>query len=415
MLNKILWRSRATWKNIELGPSEPTSYILEAFSKDANHLKVNLAIDSYRDENLRPWILPSVRKAEELIINSDHDYTPIEGFPEFIKAATLLAYGPCSEISEGRVASIQALSGTGALRMGMAFLHQYFPHSKTVYFPKPTIENHKIIARDSGLEVKDYAYYDQNNKIIDISNLLFEIDAAPSNSIIIFHASAHNPTGTDPTKSQWEQIHEVVARKGHLPFFYIANQGFASGNPDDDVYPVRYFLQQNTQILLAQSFARNFGLYGDRVGLLSVICENKIECENVMSQLKVLERPFFGMPPKHGGEIVGTILNNAELYKQWRKDLLQMYTRITENRSKLVNKLIDRGSVHDWNHIRDQVGMYAYTGMSPHQCHALMNFKHIYLFYNGKMSLSGLNDQNLDYVAESIDEMTRYAPKYKYS
>ncbi|CAG9310625.1 unnamed protein product [Blepharisma stoltei] len=409
MVVKRINRYFSFWTNVPKGLSDPILGISEAFRKDHYQRKVNLGIGAYRDDDGNPWTLPSVAKAKEIILNSnlDHEYLPTEGLNTFRKTAALLAYGQCPEISENRIASVQSLSGTGALRLGMAFINRFYPHHKVIYVPKPTWTNHKNIARDSGLEVREYSYYDPDTKGLDFYNLLRDINEAPRNSIILLHACAHNPTGQDPTQEQWAEIHDVITRRQHLAFFDMAYQGFASGNPDDDAYGLRYFVKEQNSVLLAQSFAKNFGLYAERIGLFSVITDSSAETDRAVSQLKILGRAMYSNPPLYGARIVSTVLNTPELYKQWHKDLLTMSGRIKDMRVALVEKLKEKGSRHNWNHIANQIGMFAYTGLNPDQSHNLMTKNHVYLTLDGRISIAGLNTKNVEYVAEAIDSVTR--------
>lgn len=336
---------------------------------------------------------------------------PTEGLESFRTAAALLAYGQSIEINEGRVAAIQSLSGTGALRLGMAFIKRFYPHHKTLFVPRPTWGNQKNIARDTGLDCKEYAYYNADTKSLDIDNLLADIEDAPRNSIIMLHACAHNPTGQDPSQAQWEQIHDVITRKQHLAFFDMAYQGFASGNPDTDAYGLRYFLKERNPLVLAQSFAKNFGLYGERIGLFSAITDSSQETDRALSQLKILARPLYSNPPSQGARIISTVLNTPELRSQWNKDLLTMSDRIKLMRALLVEKIKERGSPHDWSHITNQIGMFAYTGLNPDQSATLMKKTHVYLTLDGRISIAGLNTNNIDYVADAIETVTRYSAK----
>ena len=392
------------------GPVDPILGISEAFKKDKNPRKVNLGVGAYRDDNGKPVILPSVAKAKSIIFKSlDHEYLPIEGLEKFSSSAISLAYADCQPIQENRVASIQSLSGTGALRLGIAFVQRFYHNSRHVYIPKPTWGNHKSIITQSGLEFKEYSYYNPKTKGLDFENMLADIDEAPRNSIILLHACAHNPTGVDPSKEQWKQIQDLMATKQHLALFDMAYQGFASGDVDNDAFALRLFTNEQNPVILMQSFAKNFGLYGERIGNLSVICDSKQESERVLSQLKILARPIYSNPPIFGSRIVSTILNTPELKKQWLSDVKGMADRIISMRAQLVQLLKEKGSQHDWSHITKQIGMFAYTGLNPDQSEQLMKKHHIYLTLDGRISLAGLNSKNIEYVAEAIEIVTRFS------
>lgn len=276
--------------------------------------------------------------------------------PNFTKAAVLLAYGPDSApISEDRIAVTQSISGTGALRIGGAFLERFYPHSKTIYIPTPSWANHKAVFSDSGLEVKQYKYYDKDTIGLDFDGMVADLKAAPNQSMVLLHACAHNPTGIDPTPEQWQQISNVIKEKGHQPFFDMAYQGFASGDTDQDAYPLRLFVKDGHQVVLAQSFAKNMGLYGERVGCFSVVCDSPEERKRVDSQIKIIVRPLYSNPPVHGARIASEILNNPELYKQWLGEVKGMADRIIKMRALLKQNLKDLGSKHNWDHITNQV------------------------------------------------------------
>lgn len=407
MLSKLLARNIAFWKDVPAGPPDPILGITEAFLRDTDPKKVNLGVGAYRDDNNKPWVLPSIRKAEEIILNShpDHEYLPIQGLASFINASVKLAYGDSPAVSENRVAGIQGLSGTGSLRLGMSFLERFY-NSKTVYVPKPTWGNHKNIAVDAGLQWKEYPYYDPKTGLVAMEQVLDAFDKLPERSILLLHACAHNPTGADPTESDWEKIAEVVKRKNHLAFFDSAYQGFASGDTDKDAAAIRKFVGHDIPVLLAQSYAKNCGLYGERIGCLSVVCESTEEKDRVLSQLKILARPMYSNPPIYGARVVGMVLNTPELRTQWQQDIKTMADRIISMRHELVSKLKDSGSTKDWSHIVKQIGMFAFTGLNTQQCERLMHEFHVYLTKDGRISIAGLNSKNVGYVAEGIHKVT---------
>jgi aspartate aminotransferase len=283
-------------------------------------------------------------------------FSGITGVPSFTKAAAILAYGPDSAaIKEDRVAITQSISGTGALRIGGAFLERFYPHGKTIYIPTPSWANHKAVFLDSGLEVKQYKYYNKDTIGLDFDGMIADLKAAPAKSMVLLHACAHNPTGIDPTPEQWQQISKVVKEKEHFPYFDMAYQGFASGDTDKDAYPVRLFIGDGHQLVLAQSFAKNMGLYGERVGAFSVVCDSAEEKKRIDSQIKILVRPLYSNPPIHGARIASEILNDPALNKQWLGEVKGMAERIIEMRALLKKDLQELGSKQNWDHITNQV------------------------------------------------------------
>ncbi|KAK3727544.1 hypothetical protein QZH41_018647, partial [Actinostola sp. cb2023] len=369
------------WSNVELGPPDGILGITEAFKKDTNPQKINLGVGAYRDDSGKPYVLPSVKKAEEIIVskNLDKEYAPIHGIADYVSAAAKLAFGANSTvIKNGLYASVQSISGTGALRLGGAFLEKFFPGNKTVYLPTPSWANHTPIMRDSKLELGQYRYYDPKTCGFDFSGCLEDLSKLPEKSIVLFHACAHNPTGVDPkvkqckygtysTLEQWKEISEVVKKRNLFPFFDMAYQGFASGDAAKDAQAVRHFIEQGHSMVLAQSFAKNMGLYGERTGLFSVVCGSQEEANKVLSQVKIIIRPMYSSPPIHGARLAGLVLNDPDLRMQWEAEVKGMADRIIAMRQKLSDNLKKEGSKLNWSHITDQIGMFCYTGLKPDQ------------------------------------------------
>jgi len=339
----------------------------------------------------------------------NHEYAGISGLPDFCSAAQNLVFGGGSDVLRGhKVVTAQALSGTGALRVGTDFLRRFLPENKNVYLPNPTWGNHIPIAKDAGFGVQSYRYYDANTIGLDENGLLEDIDAAPSGSIFLFHVCAHNPTGVDPTHAQWKKMSELCKKKGHFVFFDMAYQGFASGDPEHDVWPVRHFIEEGHRPMIAQSFAKNFGLYGERIGALHILTDGATESACVDSQLKILIRPHYSNPPVAGARLVSTILHDAELTAQWRKDVKVMADRIIKMRALLVQHLKQAGSKRDWSHVTKQIGMFCYSGLTPEQCDELASKYHIYMTRNGRISMAGVTSSTVEYLAKSIAEVTKY-------
>ncbi|KAK4057799.1 aspartate transaminase aat1 [Microbotryomycetes sp. JL221] len=403
-------RSASAWSNVKAGPPDPILGVTEAFKADKDPKKINLGVGAYRDENGKPFVLPSVREVDERIVaeKRDKEYLPITGFPEFTKAAATLAYGKDSKpLQEGRIAVTQSISGTGALRIAGAFFARHYPHSKEIYLPSPTWGNHIPIMKDSGLEVKQYSYYDKKTVGLDFEGLKRDMKAAPNKSIFLLHACAHNPTGIDPTQEQWKEISDIVKEKEHFPLFDSAYQGFATGSVDRDAFAPRYFIEQGHQIALCQSFAKNMGLYGERIGAFSVVCESPEEKARVDSQIKILVRPLYSNPPVHGARIAGTILTDEKLYQQWLGEVKQMADRIIGMRTTLYDLLQELGSKKEWGHIKSQIGMFCYTGLTPEQVQQLTEKHHVYLTKDGRISMAGVTPHNVKHLAESIHAVTK--------
>ncbi|PFH62413.1 hypothetical protein XA68_13639 [Ophiocordyceps unilateralis] len=393
---------RLTWLPLA-PPNQAILGITEAYKADLFPKKINLGVGAYRDGAGKPYVLPSVQKAECMIVDSKQDkeysgITGIQGFPIF---AALLAYGQETPLLE-RLAITQTISGTGALRLAAAFIERFYQGNKTIYVPSPTWANHTAIFSDAGLKFEKYRYYNKETIGLDFNGLVADIKAAPRGSVILLHACAHNPTGIDPTQEQWKEISNVVKEQGHFPFFDMAYQGFASGDIDRDAFAVRYFVEQGHQIALCQSFAKNMGLYGERVGAFSLVCGDVKEKKRVESQLKILIRPLYSNPPIHGARIAEKVLANPTLRQQWLGELKGMADRIIKMRALLKENLEKLGSKHDWSHITNQIGMFAYTGLTPAQMERLAKEHSVYATKDGRISVAGITDDNVAYLAEAI-------------
>ncbi|KAJ1728502.1 aspartate transaminase aat1 [Coemansia sp. BCRC 34490] len=402
-------RALATWAQIEMGPPDAILGITEAFKRDGDARKMNLGVGAYRTDEGKPYVLGAVRKAEEALLAKrlDKEYLPITGLAKFTGAAAELAYGADSS-ALGRVAITQTISGTGALRVGGAFLQRFYKTQQTVYLPSPSWGNHAAVFRDCGLKVANYRYYDAATRGLNLGAMLDDLRALPRGSIVLLHACAHNPTGVDPTPAQWQQIQSVVEEREHLAFFDMAYQGFASGDADRDAAALRAFVAAGkAPVVLSQSFAKNMGLYGERVGTFSIVGADAAERDRLLSQIKILVRPLYSNPPINGARIASEVLNNAPLRTEWLGEVKQMADRIIGMRTALRSRLEELGSVHSWNHITDQIGMFCYTGLKPEQVDRLAKDFHIYLTRDGRVSVAGITTANVNYLAESIHSVTK--------
>ena len=398
------------WSHVEMGPPDPILGVTEAFKKDQNPKKVNLGVGAYRDDNGKPFVLPSVKKAEDKIRSKEmnKEYAPIAGNAEFCKHSINLALGDCNEIVEnGLNATVQGLSGTGSLCIGANFFAHFFPGNKEVYLPTPTWGNHGPIFKLARLAVKSYRYYDPKTCGLDYQGLLEDICKIPEKSIIIFHACAHNPTGVDPKPEQWKELAAVVKKHKLFPFFDMAYQGFASGDTDRDAFPIRLFAKEGIPFALAQSYAKNMGLYGERIGALTFVTTSKEETSRLLSQLKILIRPIYSNPPIHGARIVNEILGDPELKEEWLCDVKGMANRIISVRQQLRDNLKKSGSSREWTHITDQIGMFCFTGLKPDEVEKLTKDYSIYLTKNGRISMAGVTSKNVEYIAQAMHEVSK--------
>jgi aspartate aminotransferase, cytoplasmic len=313
-----------------------------------------------------------------------------------------------------QVKSLQTISGTGAVHLGALFLSKFYQGGAkpTVYLSNPTWANHNQIFTNVHLPITTYPYWSPTTKGLDIDGMLSALSAAPSGSIVVLHACAHNPTGVDPTQEQWKQIAEVLKQKGHFPFFDCAYQGFASGDLNRDAWAVRYFVEQGFELVIAQSYAKNFGLYGERAGCFHFVAApegGSDTAARVGSQLAILQRSEISNPPAYGARIASLVLNDPKLFAEWEENLREMSGRIIEMRKALRSKLEAMGTPGTWNHITDQIGMFSFTGLTEKQVLKIREDAHVYMTKNGRISMAGLNTNNVDYFAQAVDKVVREA------
>ncbi|CDW78700.1 aspartate aminotransferase [Stylonychia lemnae] len=409
--NKVACSTFSTWSTLEAAPPDPILGLNEVFKKDPNPKKVLLGMGVYRDNENKPYILNCIRKAEQIIIDRkmDHEYAGIQGIDSFIANALKLAYGADSQLlKDGRVAGAQSISGTGSIRLGFDFLSQFYPNKQAeVLVPNPTWPVHRTIPGKVGMKAVQYRYYDPKTRGLDFQGLQEDLDKAKNDSIVLFHVCAHNPTGVDPTPAQWKDILEVVKRKNHFVCFDSAYQGFASGDLQKDAYSLNLFTSEYDRIMLFQSFAKNFGIYGQRAGCLSLVTGSKKETEVVMSRVKELARAFYSNPPIHGARLVDIVLSDPALTNEWHSELKVMSGRMATMRTGLVENLKARGSQHSWRHITDQIGMFAYTGLTKEMVDELRAKYSIYMSGEGRISICGLNTHNLEYISDAFHAVTK--------
>ena len=335
------------------------------------------------------------------------EYLPQRGDVAYTTLCQKLLFGEDSPlVKNGHIATVQTLSGTGALRVGAEFVKRYV-ENPAVYLSTPTWGTHNSIMAHAGIKAVNYRYWDGENRNLNLAGMLEDLEAAPNGSVVMLHAAAHNPTGVDPTKEQWDQIHALCAKKNLICWFDSAYQGFATGDLDADAYALRKFAESGMNMLVSQSFAKNIGLYGERVGTLSIVCSSPESVASVMSQLDVLIRNIYSNPPKHGANIVKTILSDPTLNQEWKDELRAMSHRIIDMRKALCEELVKLGTPGDWSHITSQIGMFSFTGLSPAQCDSMVEKHHIYMLKNGRISMAGVTSKNVKYLAQAIDDVVR--------
>jgi aspartate/tyrosine/aromatic aminotransferase len=395
------------FSHVPQAPADAILGLTTAFAADKNPSKCNLGVGAYRDDDGKPFVFPVVRKAEKMICDNhklDKEYSPIDGLADFNKGArgSILGWDH-KDVNSGRVATFQTLSGTGALRVIADFLRKFRPGP--LYVSKPTWGNHKAVFSAAGVDVREYRYFKPSTKGIDMDGMIADLGNAPSGSAVLLHTCAHNPTGVDPTKEQWKAIYEVCKKNNLYPFFDTAYQGFTSGSLDEDAWGLRYFVDNGFEMIIAQSFAKVMGLYGERTGALHVVCHDKATAAKVTSQIKILVRTNYSSPPKHGARIAGLILNNAELRKEWLSELVMVTKRMNDMRNALRGALEKNGAKGDWSHITTQIGMFSFTGLTTKQVAQMVKKHSIYMTNDGRISVCGVNTKNVNYIAGAIKDV----------
>ena len=388
---------------VEMAPRDPILGLTEGFNADTRATKVNLGVGVYYDDNGRIPLLAAVKAAETVRLEAQpaRGYQPIEGLAAYNQAVQKLVFGADSALlADGRVVTIEALGGTGALKVGADFLKRYYPQSK-VYISDPSWENHRALFESAGFTVATYPYYDATTRGVNFAAMIAGLAELPMHSIVVLHACCHNPTGADLSAEQWDKVVDAIRARDLIPFIDMAYQGFADGI-DADAVAIKSFVAADLQFLVSSSFSKSFSLYGERVGALSVVAHNREEAARLLSQVKRVIRTNYSNPPTHGGAIVAAVLANAELRQQWETELAGMRDRIRAMRYALVDKLKAQGVAQDFGFIAQQRGMFSYTGLTADQVEKLRADYGIYAVGTGRICLAALNNRNIDYVAAAI-------------
>ncbi len=391
------------FSTVEMAPRDPILGLNEQFNADSNPNKVNLGVGVYFGDDGKLPLLKCVQAAEAAMAAAPkaRGYLPIDGIAAYDAAVKGLVFGLESDIvKSGRVATVQGLGGTGALKVGADFLKKVYPTSK-VMISDPSWENHRALFTNAGFQVEQYPYYDAATRSINFSGMLAALNAAEPNTIVVLHACCHNPTGYDISASDWDQVVAAVKAKNLVAFLDMAYQGFGYGIKEDGAV-IGKFVAAGLSFFVSTSFSKSFSLYGERVGALSVACESKEECDRVLSQLKIAIRTNYSNPPTHGATVCANVLNTPELRAMWETELGEMRVRIKAMRSAFVDKLKAAGVQADMSFITTQIGMFSYSGLSKDQMVRLRNEFGVYGTDTGRMCVAALNSKNIDYVCASI-------------
>ncbi len=388
---------------VEMAPRDPILGLNEQFAADPNPDKVNLGVGVYFDAEGRLPLLECVQQAQQLLLQTPkpRGYLPIDGIAVYDQAVQALAFGADSEaVKAGSIATVQALGGTGGLKVGADFLKHLNPDAK-VLISDPSWENHRALFQNAGFVVETYPYYNPTTRGVRFDAMLAALDAAPAGSVVVLHACCHNPTGCDLTPAQWTKVVEVVRRRSLVAFLDMAYQGFGQGLAEDGAV-VRQFLAAGLHFFVATSFSKSFSLYGERVGALSVVCASRDEAARVLSQLKIVIRTNYSNPPTFGAQIVATVLTTPALRGLWEKELAGMRGRIKTMREALVSKLKAAGVSQDLSYITAQQGMFSYSGLSPAQMQRLRSEFGVYGIDSGRICVAAINHRNIDAVVRGL-------------
>ncbi len=386
--------------SIQLAPADPILGLNEAFARDARPDKVNLGVGVYLDEDGTLPLLECVRVAEERLTkqNRPHGYLGIDGMPAYIDATRDLVFGADSSVL-ARTASVQALGGTGALKVGADLIKQLNPGAKFL-ISTPSWENHRALFTRAGFDVEHYRYYSPGLRGIDVEGMIEDLEAAEEGTVVVLHACCHNPTGYDLSADDWGRVIDVVKSRNLTAFIDMAYQGFGFGIQEDKAVIDR-FVDAGLEFFVATSFSKSFSLYGERIGALHVVTRDTDAAVRVLSQLKICIRTNYSNPAKHGAALVAEVLNDPELRRMWEDELAAMRTRIKALRSQLVAELRAEG-ITDMDFIAEQLGMFSYSGLTKEQMVALRTEHGVYGTDAGRMCVAALNSRNIGHVARAI-------------
>jgi len=396
---------------VELAPRDPILGLNEQFNADPNPAKVNLGVGVYYDDHGKLPLLKCVAEAERQMSEAPkaRGYLPIDGIAAYDKAVQALVFGAeSSAVNDGRIATVQTLGGTGALKVGADFLKRLDPQAQ-VLISDPSWENHRALFGQAGFTVGMYPYYDPSLRDrggVNVAAMLAALNKAPAGTIVVLHACCHNPTGYDITEAQWQQVIDVVESRRQVAFLDMAYQGFGDGIAEDGTV-IQQFLDAGIDFFVSTSFSKSFSLYGERVGALSVVCAGKDEAARVLSQLKIVIRTNYSNPPTHGAQVVALVLTTPALRVLWEEELAHMRLRIKEMRKTLQDKLRAAGVKTDMSFITGQRGMFSYSGLGEEQMRRLRNEFGIYGVDSGRICVAALNTKNVDAVVSAMVEVMK--------
>lgn len=391
------------FESVEMAAPDPILGLTEAFLKDTNPKKINLGVGVYKSNAGVTPILDCVKQAETKLIKTEKTkgYKPIDGDPAYAKAVQALMFGEDHEVvTSTRAATAHCPGGTGALRVAGEYIKNNHPGA-SIWVSNPTWANHGNIFKAAGLEVKSYSYFDAATNNLDFDAMLSDLKTIPAGDVVLLHGCCHNPTGVDPSADQWQQISQALSETGATPLLDFAYQGFGNGLTQD-AQGLLALAQPGVEMLICSSFSKNFGLYNERTGAMTIVAKDVDTKVKVMSQVKKLVRANYSNPPAHGGAIVTTILGDEALTALWKQELADMRDRINGMRIQFVQKLKDKGVTRDFDFITKQLGMFSFSGLTKDQVNTLKTEHGVYIVGSGRISVAGMTPDNMDYLCESI-------------
>ncbi|WHS97484.1 MAG: aspartate transaminase [Pantoea stewartii] len=391
------------FESISAAPADPILGLADLFRADDRPNKINLGIGVYKDETGKTPVLTSVKKAEQYLLENEtsKNYLSIDGLPDFAHCTQELLFGKGNAlISAGRVRSAQTPGGTGALRVAADFLATQ-TSVKRVWVSNPSWPNHKNVFNAAGLEVCEYSYYDAVNHTLDFDSMLASLKEVKAGDVVLFHGCCHNPTGIDPTAEQWQQLAALSKANGWLPLFDFAYQGFARGL-EEDAAGLRLFAASHQELIVASSYSKNFGLYNERVGAITLVASDVATADTAFSQVKYTIRANYSNPPSHGAAVVATILGNDALRTIWQQELSDMRQRIQRMRQLFVNTLAEKGAQQDFSFIIKQNGMFSFSGLTKDQVIRLREEFGVYAVNSGRVNVAGMTPDNMSALCEAI-------------
>jgi aspartate/tyrosine/aromatic aminotransferase len=397
---------KSAFEHIEATQWDPIVEILEEYRLCQDTNKINLTIGAYRDENLQPIVFKSVKEAENKIFSEkfSREYLSPTGDEEFNKLTQRTIFPEEHEVyKKNNIITVQSISGSGGLRLGAEFCSRFI--SKKIYIPHLTWPNHFPIFQLSNIETLTYRYFDDKTKLLDENSYFEDLENAEDGSVVLLHVCGQNPTGVDPTLEQWKKTIEIMKRKNLFPFFDNAYQGYVSGDLNTDAYPIHLFYEAGFEMIISQSFSKSMGLYGERAGPLHFVVNDSSLVPNIKNSLSEIALGLYLVPVAHGSRIIKTVLKDEQLKKLWVDELKIVSSRLNHIRDVLYDNLVKVGVPGTWEHIKKQKGMFSYTGLTYKQCEALIKVHKIFLVKSGRISLSGLNKDNVEKVAIAMKDV----------